>query len=41
MRERLQTHAAGLLDSLTEEVVARRLDPYGAADRLLEALQAS
>jgi LAO/AO transport system kinase len=41
MRQRLQTHASGLLDSLTEEVIARRLDPYGAADRLLEALQAS
>jgi GTPase len=41
MRQRLQTHAAGLLDRLTEEVIARRLDPYGAADRLLEALQTS
>jgi GTPase len=41
MRQRLQTHASELLDSLTEEVIARRLDPYGAADRLLEALQAS
>jgi LAO/AO transport system kinase len=40
MRQRLHTHAEGLLDSLTTEVVTRRLDPYRAADRLVQALQA-
>jgi LAO/AO transport system kinase len=41
MRERVQSHVGGLLDELTDEVVERRLDPYRAADRLIEALQAS
>jgi GTPase len=41
MRERVQSHVGGLLDELTDEVVQRRLDPYRAADRLIEALQAS
>jgi LAO/AO transport system kinase len=40
MRERVQNHVGGLLDELTDEVVERRLDPYRAADRLIEALQA-
>ncbi|MEA2508814.1 MAG: GTPase [Actinomycetota bacterium] len=41
MRERVESHVGGLLDELTDDVVARRLDPYRAADRLIEALQAS
>jgi LAO/AO transport system kinase len=40
MREKVQSHQEGLLDQLTSDVVARRLDPYRAADRLIEALQA-
>jgi LAO/AO transport system kinase len=40
MRQRVDDQEGGLLDRLTDEVVARRLDPYGAADRLIEALQA-
>jgi GTPase len=41
MRDRVATHEGGLLDELTDDVVARRLDPYRAADRLIQALQAS
>jgi LAO/AO transport system kinase len=41
MRDRVESHATGLLDQLTDEVAARRMDPYAAADRLIEALQAS
>jgi LAO/AO transport system kinase len=41
MRERVQSHVGGLLDELTDEVVERRLDPYRAADRLIEALGVS
>ena len=37
-RERIETESSSLLDSLTEEVVARRLDPYAAADRLIASL---
>ncbi len=40
MRERVESHEQGLLDRLTDDVAARRLDPYRAADRLIEALQA-
>jgi LAO/AO transport system kinase len=40
MRQRVESHEGGLLDRLTNDVVARRLDPYGAADLLIEALQA-
>jgi LAO/AO transport system kinase len=35
---RLESEAPALLARLTEEVAARALDPYAAADRLLEAL---
>jgi LAO/AO transport system kinase len=40
MRQQVASHEGGLLDQLTNDVVARRLDPYRAADRLIEALQA-
>jgi LAO/AO transport system kinase len=40
MRQRVESHEGGLLDRLTDDVVARRLDPYRAADQLIEALQA-
>jgi LAO/AO transport system kinase len=40
MRQRVESHAGGLLEQLSEEVAARRLDPYRAADRLIEALEA-
>jgi GTPase len=39
MRDRVERHATGLLDRLTDDVAARRMDPYAAADRLIEALQ--
>ena len=37
-QERIETEASSLLDSLTADVVARRLDPYAAADRLIASL---
>lgn len=37
-RRKLETEASELLDSLTDEVEARKLDPYAAADRLIAAL---
>ncbi|MFN2587667.1 MAG: methylmalonyl Co-A mutase-associated GTPase MeaB [Actinomycetota bacterium] len=39
-RSRIELDAGALLDELTDEVAARRLDPYAAADRLMEALAA-
>jgi LAO/AO transport system kinase len=41
MRERLEAHVDGLLEQLTDDVSARRLDPYRAADQLIAALDAS
>ena len=38
-RRRIDKEAATLLSELTDEVEARRLDPYRAADRLLQALR--
>ena len=37
-RERVGSEAAVLLEELTGEVVARRMDPYAAADRVASAL---
>lgn len=37
-RHRVETDARDLLSSLTDEVTARNLDPYAAADRLIEHL---
>jgi LAO/AO transport system kinase len=37
-RDRVRSETPALLARLTEEVWARRLDPYAAAERLLEAL---
>ena len=37
-RNRIDSGAGDLLDRLTGEVVARRLDPYAAADRLIAAV---
>lgn len=37
-RQRVEEEAAASLEELTEEVAARRLDPYAAADRLIGAL---
>ena len=37
-RKRVEEEATGLLAELTDEVVGRRLDPYAAADRLVESL---
>ncbi|MEA2507021.1 MAG: GTPase [Actinomycetota bacterium] len=41
MRQRVESHTGGLLEQLSADVAARRLDPYRAAERLIEALQAS
>jgi LAO/AO transport system kinase len=40
-RERVEGEAASLLEELTEEVAGRKLDPYRAADRLIESLGSS
>jgi LAO/AO transport system kinase len=37
-RQRVETEASDLLGSLTDEVTARKVDPYTAADRLIEHL---
>lgn len=37
-RHRVESDTSALLRDLTEEVATRRLDPYSAADRLVEAL---
>ena len=37
-RRRIDTECADELETLTEEVLSRRLDPYAAADRLVEGL---
>ncbi|MGI8774215.1 MAG: methylmalonyl Co-A mutase-associated GTPase MeaB [Actinomycetota bacterium] len=37
-RQRIETEAKGSLEALTAEVVARRIDPYAAADRLIASL---
>ena len=37
-RQRVESESAGLLAELTEQVTARQLDPYTAADRLVEHL---
>jgi LAO/AO transport system kinase len=37
-RQKVDTQAAELLTSLTDDVVARRIDPYAAADRLIADL---
>jgi LAO/AO transport system kinase len=37
-RRRLETESADLLEELASQVVAREIDPYAAADRLLESL---
>jgi LAO/AO transport system kinase len=37
LRARLPTHGRRGLDTLAAEVAAGRLDPYTAADRLLQA----
>jgi LAO/AO transport system kinase len=37
-RTRIATEAKQLLADLTDEVLARKLDPYAAADRLIESL---
>lgn len=37
-RHRVESDTSALLKELTEEVATRRLDPYSAADRLVEAL---
>lgn len=37
-RQKVEVQAASRLAELTEEVVARRLDPYAAADQLIESL---
>jgi LAO/AO transport system kinase len=41
LRARVESDAAELLTTLTDEVAARRLDPYAAATKLIEALQSS
>ena len=38
-RERVEGEAAALLEELTREVAERRIDPYRAADRLIESLR--
>ena len=38
LRGRIDSEAGSLLDSLSDEVVGRRLDPYSAADRLIDSL---
>ena len=37
-RSRIETESDELLSQLTDDVVARRLDPYGAADRIIQSL---
>ncbi|HJR44956.1 MAG TPA: methylmalonyl Co-A mutase-associated GTPase MeaB [Actinomycetota bacterium] len=37
-RHRVELESAELLEELTEDVVMRRLDPYAAADRLVDAI---
>lgn len=37
-RSRIETESDELLGQLTDDVVARRLDPYGAADRIIQSL---
>ncbi len=37
-RTKVETDSAELLTQLTDEVVGRRLDPYAAADRLMESV---
>jgi len=37
-RQRVETDASDLLTTLADDVTARRLDPYSAADRLIEEL---
>jgi LAO/AO transport system kinase len=39
LRGRVETDAGDLLSQMTEEVAARRLDPYAAATRLIESLR--
>jgi LAO/AO transport system kinase len=38
-RTKVETDAAGLLSELTDEVVARRVDPYSAAEKLILSLR--
>jgi LAO/AO transport system kinase len=38
-RRRVEHESSELLDRLTDDVVARRTDPYAAADRLVESLR--
>lgn len=38
LRGRIDSEAGSLLDSLSDEVVGRKLDPYSAADRLIDSL---
>jgi LAO/AO transport system kinase len=38
-RERVEVEAAALLEELTREVAGRKIDPYRAADRLIESLK--
>lgn len=38
-RTKVETDAAGLLSELTDEVVARRIDPYSAAEKLILSLR--
>jgi LAO/AO transport system kinase len=37
-RRRVDSEAGGLLEELTDDVAARRIDPYAAADRLIASL---
>lgn len=37
-RDRVESDSAELLEELTDEVVARRVDPYSAATRLIDSL---
>ncbi|MFP5298225.1 MAG: methylmalonyl Co-A mutase-associated GTPase MeaB [Actinomycetota bacterium] len=37
-RDRIETEATATLETLVDEVVGRRLDPYAAADRLIQSL---
>ena len=40
-RRRIETECAEKLRELTNEVVGRRVDPYEAADRLIQSLDES
>jgi LAO/AO transport system kinase len=37
-RDRVETESSALLDELTDEVIARRIDPYAAATRIIGSL---